>query len=55
MLVSSMHDDKIFDEETIKPDTIMDYHATKGSVDTIDKMCETYNIDDGLWLYFMVY
>nr|XP_026499645.1 uncharacterized protein LOC113403342 [Vanessa tameamea] len=47
LLLSSMHDDENIDEETGKPDIIMDYNATKGGVDTVDKMCETYNVARG--------
>lgn len=47
LLVSSMHDDAKINEETGKPDIIMDYNATKGGVDTVDKMCETYNAARG--------
>ncbi|CAK1594922.1 unnamed protein product [Parnassius mnemosyne] len=44
LLVSSMHDDVKIEIETGKPELIMDYNATKGRVDTVDKMCETYNV-----------
>lgn len=38
-----MHDDAQINEQIGKPEIIMDYNATKGGVDTVDKMCETYN------------
>lgn len=47
LLVSSMHDGAKIDEETGKPEIIMDYNATKGGVDMVDKMCETYNVARG--------
>ncbi|XP_055838818.1 piggyBac transposable element-derived protein 4-like [Episyrphus balteatus] len=47
LLVSSMHDNQEINEETGKPEMIMDYNATKGGVDTVDKMCATYNVARG--------
>lgn len=47
LLVSSMHDDAQINEDTGKPEIIMDYNRTKGGVDTVDKMCETYNVARG--------
>ena len=47
LLISSMHDDSCIDEETGKPEIIMAYNATKGGVDTLDKLCETYNCARG--------
>jgi len=42
-LVSSMHHSRAIDEETNKPEIIMDYNRTKGGVDTLDQMCATYS------------
>jgi hypothetical protein len=39
ILVSSMHDSRVMDEATQKPEIILDYNMTKGGVDTCDKMC----------------
>lgn len=47
LLISSMHADAQINEQTGKPEIIMDYNATKGGVDTVDKMCETYNCARG--------
>ncbi|GBP79127.1 PiggyBac transposable element-derived protein 4 [Eumeta japonica] len=47
LLVSSMHDDAQINEDTGKPEIIMDYIRTKGGVDSVDKMCETYNVARG--------
>ncbi|GBP72049.1 PiggyBac transposable element-derived protein 4 [Eumeta japonica] len=47
LLVSSMHDDAQIIEDTGKPEIIMDYNRTKGGVDSVDKMCETYNVARG--------
>ncbi|KAF4517452.1 hypothetical protein B566_EDAN004490 [Ephemera danica] len=41
-LLSTMHHDDKIDEETGKPEIIMDYNATKGGVDTLDQMAHTY-------------
>ncbi|GBP26011.1 PiggyBac transposable element-derived protein 4 [Eumeta japonica] len=42
-----MHDDAQINEDTGKPEIIMDYNRTKGGVDSVDKMCETYNVARG--------
>ena len=42
-----MHDDEKINEVTGKPKVTMDYNKTKGGVDTIDKMCKTYNVARG--------
>lgn len=47
LLVSSMHAGVEINEITGKPEMIMDYNMTKGGVDTVDKMCETYNVARG--------
>jgi hypothetical protein len=47
IVVSSMHFDKTIDEQTgdkQKPDIITFYNQTKGGVDAVDKMCETYSV-----------
>lgn len=43
LLVSSTHHDDNVDQETGKPEMILDYNATKGGVDTLDKLCATYD------------
>lgn len=43
-LISSMHDDAKIDEETNKPEMILDYNMTKGGVDTVDQMCSSYSV-----------
>ncbi|GBP75200.1 hypothetical protein EVAR_88806_1 [Eumeta japonica] len=52
-----MHDDAQINEDTGKPEIIMDYNRTKGGVDSVDKMCETYNVARGTnrWpMWFLV-
>ena len=47
ILVSTLHVDKEIDPdsgEQQKPSVITFYNATKGSVDTADQMCATYNV-----------
>lgn len=39
-----MHDDGAIDPVSNKPDIILQYNATKGGVDTVDKMCSTYSV-----------
>ncbi|CAH1988902.1 unnamed protein product [Acanthoscelides obtectus] len=39
-----MHDDSTIDPYTNKPEIILDYNMTKGGVDTVDKMCNTYSV-----------
>lgn len=44
LLMSTMHyEDDTLDQQTGKPNIILDYNSTKGGVDTVDKMCESYN------------
>ena len=43
-MASTMHqDDKVSEEEPYKPDVILYYNATKGSVDTVDQMVMNYS------------
>lgn len=42
-----MHTGVEINEITNKPEMIMNYNMTKGGVDTVDKMCETYNVARG--------
>lgn len=47
ILASSMHHDDAIDESTgefNKPEIITFYNATKGGVDTLDQLCENYNV-----------
>lgn len=44
ILLSSMHDTDDIDSNTNKPNIILDYNATKGAVDTVDKMCAAYSV-----------
>ena len=39
-----MHDTATVDEDTMKPEIILDYNGTKGGVDTVDKMCASYSV-----------
>lgn len=39
LLISTLHHDDKIDEETGRPDMILDYNSTKGGVDTLEKMC----------------
>lgn len=43
LLLSSMHFDDKIDASTNKPDMIMDYNASKGGVDCVDKLCAAYD------------
>ena len=43
-MASSMHqDDKVAEEEPHKPDIILHYNETKGSVNTVDQMVRNYS------------
>lgn len=42
-VLSSMHHDDSIDYETGKPEIIIDYNKTKGGVDTVDKLCASYD------------
>lgn len=44
ILLSTLHDSPTIDEHTKKPEMIMDYNITKGGVDTVDQMCNAYNV-----------
>lgn len=47
ILISSLHDDAKIDEDTgvqKKPEIITFYNLTKGGVDTVDKLCASYNV-----------
>ena len=44
ILLSTMHNSGIINEETNKPEIIEDYNATKGGVDTVDQMCGSYTV-----------
>ena len=50
-----MHDDEKINEVTGKPEIIMDYNKTKKGVDTVDKICETYNVARGTNRWPMVF
>lgn len=43
ILISTMHDRVEIDEETGKPEMIMDYNRTKGGVDSVDQKCANYS------------
>ncbi|XP_050520588.1 piggyBac transposable element-derived protein 4-like [Daktulosphaira vitifoliae] len=43
LLLSTMHDCEGIDEKTGKPVININYNATKGGVDTVDKMCAAYS------------
>lgn len=44
VLLSTMHDQGVIDNETEKPEVILDYNMTKGGVDTVDQLCATYTV-----------
>ncbi|XP_035231305.1 uncharacterized protein LOC118203159 [Stegodyphus dumicola] len=47
ILISSLHDDVAIDKDTKeqkKPEIITFYNRTKGGVDTVDKLCASYNV-----------
>ena len=44
LLVSTVHHDDKIDDQTGKPDFILYYNQTKGSVDTVALMCHTYSV-----------
>lgn len=43
LLVSSLHHDDCVDEASGKPEMILTYNDTKGGVDTVDKLCASYD------------
>lgn len=43
-LISTIHNNSAIDTDTNKPEIIIDYNSTKGGVDTLDKMCNTYSV-----------
>ncbi len=42
ILLSTFHHEKNIDEDTKKPECILDYNQTKGGVDTVDHLIENY-------------
>lgn len=44
VLLSTLHTDAEIDAESGKPTMVLDYNATKGSVDAVDQMCHTYSV-----------
>lgn len=44
ILISTLHDTEAINPVTNKPQVIIDYNATNGVVDTVDKMCATYSV-----------
>nr|CAI5865669.1 unnamed protein product [Callosobruchus analis] len=44
LLLSSMHFDDYVDQETGKPQIVLDYNRTKGGTDTFDQLCHTYSV-----------
>nr|XP_023014742.1 uncharacterized protein LOC111504426 [Leptinotarsa decemlineata] len=44
LLISSLHHDDNIDIQSGKPEIILDYNATKGGVDTVDRLCANYNV-----------
>ncbi|KAK9729110.1 Transposase IS4 [Popillia japonica] len=57
ILISSLHFDAAIDEESgnhNKPGSISFYNQTKGGVDTVDKLCATYNVARGTRRWPMV-
>lgn len=57
ILVSTLHSDNSIDPdsgEKNKPEIITFYNLTKGGVDTVDKMCATYNVSRNIKRWPMV-
>lgn len=44
LLVSGIHFDDKIDENTNKPEIIIDYNQIKGGVDCVDKLCAAYDV-----------
>nr|CAI5836450.1 unnamed protein product [Callosobruchus analis] len=44
LLLSYMHFDDYVDQETGKPQIVLDYNRTKGGTDTFDQLCHTYSV-----------
>jgi hypothetical protein len=44
ILLSMMHHSVADNQQTGKPEMIMDYNATKGGVDTVDQLCSRYTV-----------
>lgn len=44
LLVSGIHYEDEIDDNTNKPEIIMDYNRTKGGVDCVDKLCAAYDV-----------
>lgn len=42
ILLSTIHDKEEINKTTKNPEIIMDYNATKGGDDTVDKLCVAY-------------
>lgn len=51
-LISTMHPGAAFNNVTGKPEVIMTYNATKGSVDTFDQLCQGMNCGRKTLCYF---
>ena len=56
LMASSMHDDKVAEEEPHEPDIILYYNETKGGVDTVDQMVRNYScyVTTRRWLSFFL-
>lgn len=44
ILISSLHNDNEVDEDSGKPEIILEYNRLKSGVDVVDKLCATYNV-----------
>lgn len=44
IVLSTMHDENEVDDETEKPEIIMEYNRAKCGVDTVDQMCGNYTV-----------
>lgn len=57
ILVSTLHNNNTIDpdsEEKRKPEIITFYNSTKGGVDTVDKMCATFNVSRNIKRWPMI-
>lgn len=44
ILISTMHSDISIDQESNKPEVIHFYNSTKGGIDTVDQLCNSYSV-----------
>lgn len=44
ILISTMHSDSSIDQDSNKPEIITFYNSTKGGIDTVDQLCNSYSV-----------